>query len=130
MSAWQPAYFPEITFPVHNRGTDVSILTRITFEVLSISEEEGAPKSAERTAETRRDLCYAIIIDLDNPKAPQSFPVSVPIPPGETLQLHFAVGAKRSIRTRFVVHLEYDRRGKARSVEVELDITNDGKLER
>ena len=130
MPAWQPAYFPEVTFPVHNRGTDECILTRITFEVLSICEREPSAQSAEQPTEKRRDLSYAIIIDLNNPKAPQSFPVSVPISPGETLELLVAVGAKRSARTRFLLYFEYDRRGKTRSAEVELDITNDGKLER
>ena len=67
-------------------------------------------ESSEQSAEKRRDLCYAIIIDLDNPKAPQSFSVSVPILPDETLQLVVAVGAKRSVQARFVLHLEYDRR--------------------
>ncbi len=129
MPAWQPAYFPEVTFPVRNRGTDECILTCITLEVLSISEGEPTAQSSEQPAETRRDLCYAIIIDLDNPKAPQSFSVSVPIPLGETLQLLVAVGAKRSVRTRFVLHFEYDRRGKTRSADVALDITNDGKSE-
>ena len=115
---------------MHNRGTDECILKRITFEVLSVSEGEPTSQSSEPPAETRRDLCYAIIIDLDNPKAPQSFPVSVPIPPGETLQVLVVVGAKRPLRTRFILHFEYDRRGKTRSAEVELDIANDSKFER
>lgn len=130
MPSWQPTYFPEVTFPVRNRGTDECILTRITFEVLSIREGELTAQSSEQPVETRRDLCYAIIIDLDNPKAPQSFSVSVPIPPGETLELLVAVGAKRSLRIEFVLHLEYDRRGKTRSAEVALDIINDGEFER
>jgi hypothetical protein len=130
MPAWQPAFFPEVTFPVRNRGTDECILTRITFEVLSISEAEQTARSSEHPEEARRDLCYAIIIDPDDPKAQQSYPLSVPIPPGETLEVRVAVGAKRSVRARFVLHFEYDRRGKTRSAEVALDITNEGKFER
>ncbi|MDX0489727.1 hypothetical protein GOC53_05490 [Sinorhizobium medicae] len=130
MPAWQPTYFPEITFPVRNRGTDECILTCITFECLSISEQEATPQSSGEPAEKRRDLCYAIIIDLDNPQAPQSFPLSVPIPPGETLEVVVAVGAKRSVRTRFVLHFQYDRRGEIRSAEVALNITNNGGFER
>ena len=129
MPAWQPSYFPEIVFPIRNSGTDECILTRITLEVLSITEVGSGSQSSEQPAETRRDLCYAIILDPDNPGAPHSFDLSVPIPPGETLDLRVVVGAKRSLQTRFVLQLEYDRRRKTRSAEVVLDIDNDGKFE-
>jgi hypothetical protein len=130
MPAWQPAYFPEVILPLRNRGTDECILTGIAFECLSISEEEPTYKASEEPTETRRDLCYAIMIDLDNPKAPQSFPVSVPIPPGETLELLVVVGAKRSVRTQFVLHFQYDQRGRTSSSKIALNITNNGKFER
>jgi hypothetical protein len=128
---WQPAYFPEVTFPVHNRGTDECVLTRITFEVLSTHELElEVEPTTQRTEDRRRDLCYAIFVDLDDPKKQQSFPISFCIPSGETLDVLVAVGAKRSVRVKFVLNFEYDRRGKTRSAEVELEIINGGKFER
>lgn len=129
MSDWQPFYFPEITYPVSNQGTDDCILTGIFFEVLSVTNFDGAMELSDLPTSRQRDLCYAIIIDSANP-IPQSFQTSVRIPPGDTLNLLVAIGANRSVRARFVLHFEYDRRGRTRSSESEVTIINESELER
>lgn len=129
MRSWRPLFFPELNFPVHNTGTDASVLKRVTLRVLNISNLSPRKEPSQPDVETRRDMGWAIVIDSDKPNADYPTELSVEISPDETLDVLVTVGAKRSLRARCTLLFEYDSRSRTQSQEFTVDIVNDGGFE-
>ena len=67
MPHWRPQFFPELSFPVANVGTDTSVLKKVTLRILGMSPLAPQQLEIPESLNSGLDTGLAIIIDTKNP---------------------------------------------------------------